>query len=311
MKNLKLVLSLVTITLLTNIYSQDLCYTEDYSSNYYSSFNTSINSLTSTGPYNLKIYFHVIRDNDGNGGHNEDMVYRSLCRLNEDFNPHNIYFVWDETINYIDNDLYFTTSTSGIYNEGNHTDGIDVYLFPDSHNTGGGRANGVGESSEFWVSGSYTNPPFQFGNGESITDSKIISHEMGHVLFLWHTFQDCGTNNADNTDGTNCDTTGDLVCDTPADPHLSHNVNSICVWTEEEECAFQEPLANYNPDVNLIMSYTHPNCMTYFTEGQGQRMRNAIESLPHLQNAIIPTQPKNCICKDDQNLIFSGNTLID
>ena len=34
------------------------------------------------------------------------------------------------------------------------------------------------------------------------------------------------------------------------------------------------------------MAYTDINCMEYFTAGQGERMRNAISSLPYLQHTI-------------------------
>ena len=46
---------------------------------------------------------------------------------------------------------------------------------------------------------------------------------------------------------------------------------------------------SYNPDETLIMSYTHPNCMSQFTAKQGQRMRNAISTLPFLQDVIVCT----------------------
>ena len=78
------------------------------------------------------------------------------------------------------------------------------------------------QSSEFWVSGSYWKSP-----NNSLTKSHVISHEMGHVLYLWHThhgtFNEGGNDNPcpELVNGSNSATCGDYVTDTPADPHLA------------------------------------------------------------------------------------------
>ena len=61
----------------------------------------------------------------------------------------------------------------------NHNDGIDIYLYSDFCGVNLGQANGVGNSGELLLAG--------MANGQSMTTSHAISHEMGHVLFLWHT----------------------------------------------------------------------------------------------------------------------------
>ncbi len=47
---------------------------------------------------------------------------------------------------------------------------------------------------------------------------------------------------------------------------------------------------NYNPDETLIMAYTHPDCMSYFSDEQAQRMKNAIATLPFLQQTVVSWQ---------------------
>ena len=80
----------------------------------------------------------------------------------------------------------------------------------------------LGQSSEFWVSGSYWKSP-----NNPLTRSHVISHEMGHVLYLWHThhgtFNEGGNDNPcpELVNGSNSATCGDYVTDTPADPHLA------------------------------------------------------------------------------------------
>jgi len=266
------------------------------------SFNSSIQNLNATGPFYLKLYMHVIRDANGNGGQTLQNVEDAIDILQQDFNAHDIYFVWDCNIDYIDNNIWFqgpfvNGSNTGIYNVNNHYDGIDAYLFPDVANSNGGRANGVGGSSEFWVAGTFSGLP--------VATSHIISHEMGHCINLWHTHHGCESGIWENTNGSNCAVAGDYVCDTPSDPHLGFNVSTItCNWTRQSRCSPPEPIGNYNPDTRIIMAYTEPICMAYFTNGQGQRMRNSIANLPYLQATQTIPSTNSCLCTN--NITFNS-----
>ena len=284
MKNINLLLIGLLICNLNSVLGQNFCFTPSTSSNL--SLNSSYQMRSSNNnSYCLKIYFHVIRRSNGTGGQTNESVNEAFNILNQDFNPHNIFFNWDNQIDYINNDNYYSSPTTAIFSVNNHQDGIDIYLFDDS-SSAGGRANGVGESSEFWVSGSYWKSP-----NNSLTKSHVISHEMGHVLYLWHTHH--GTYNEGGNDnpcpelvnGSNSATCGDYVTDTPADPHLRFNVNqSTCEWNSSATDANGN---SYNPDEKNVMSYTDINCMEYFTSKQGERMRNAIATLPYLKNVVV------------------------
>lgn len=123
---------------------------------------------------------------------------------------------------------------------------------------------------------------------QSLITSHVISHEMGHVLFLWHTHHGTGEGGNDNpcpelVDGSNSSICGDYVTDTPADPHIQFNVNSSCQWLGSGTDANGD---SYNPDEHNIMAYTTPQCMSYFTSLQGLRARNAIASLSYLQQTL-------------------------
>ena len=227
--------------------------------------------------YCLKVYFHVIRRSNGTGGQSVSAVNQAFQILNDDFNPHSISFQWDNSINYIDNNSYFNNPSQAIFSVNNSSDGIDIYLFNDSAPMGG-LANGVGGSSEFYVAGNY--------QGQSLTTSHILSHEMGHVLFLWHTHHGSPfepMNCPELVNGSNSTTCGDYIADTPADPFIGMNVNSSCQWLGSGTDANGDP---YAPDTHNIMSYSTPGCMSYFTPLQGVRMRNAIQTLPYLQQAL-------------------------
>ena len=268
----------------TSLSTPSFCFTPSKSENT-ELYSSSLRFTNVADSYCLKIYVHVIRRSNSTGGQTVNEVAQALNFLDIDFNPHGIYFQWDGNIDYIDNDGYYDSPTTAIYTVNNHSDGIDIYLFDDSSQQGG-RANGVGESSEFWVSGSYWDSPYG-----SLVKSHVISHEMGHVFFLWHTFHGTYNEGGDSNqcselvDGSNSSFCGDYVTDTPADPHLQFNVNyPSCTWNSSGNDSNGD---NYDPDEALIMTYTHPDCMSYFSIGQGQRMRNAIATLPHLINSVV------------------------
>lgn len=235
--------------------------------------------------YTLRIYFHVIRSSSGTGGVSISNVESAYSRLNNDFNSHGIYFFWDGNIDYIDSDSYYNNvPNTNIFNVNNHVIGIDIYLFPSSTNCSfTGKANGVGMNSEYLVVGNISGTP------ACVTST--VSHEMGHVLNLWHTHH--GTYNEGGNDnpcpelvnGSNSSTCGDYVEDTPADPMLSGNVNGNCVYTGTGTDANNQA---YNPDVDLIMSYAPKSCRTRFSTKQGERMRDAIENLPYLIQVQCP-----------------------
>jgi hypothetical protein len=256
--------------------------------------------------YNLRVYFHVIRRSNGSGGQTLNNVYLSYDILNQDYNELNINFVWNGCVDFIDNDSWFTGPASnpwGIFNINKHTDGIDIYLFDKNANSPGGMANGVGSKAAFWVSGTWSG----FG---PVAQSHIISHEMGHVLFLWHTHHQVESGGCEEyVDGSNCWTCGDFVCDTPSDPYLGFNVNhDNCQWLGSGYDSHGDP---YNPDETLIMAYTWPGCMSTITEQQGERMRGAIATLPYLLNCIIINPSPNDICNCDEDLHIWENTVFD
>lgn len=108
-----------------------------------------------------------------------------------------------------------------------------------------------------------------FGGGRTIWLRKAcpesFTHEMGHVFGLAHTFAGNGT---ENVDGSNCDTAGDGICDTPADPYNPALTDEID-YQRGCEFIFEGLDANgqyYQPDMGNIMSYYGCDCG--FTRGQ-------------------------------------------
>ena len=229
----KIIFILILVIIGNYTYSQDFCQTPVYTANpSLNIFNSANFGSGAYGSKTLRLYFHVVRRVDGSGGDLPFEVSQAYNILQDDYNPNGIYFAWDGCIDYIDNSILYNFNAFGqnIFSTNNHTDGIDVYLYPKTNLGAGGQANGVGSSSEFFVSGTWS------GTGPFLALSHIISHEMGHVLFLWHshhgTFPEGGNDNPcpELVNGSNASFCGDNVIDTPADPHIQFNVNSNCEW---------------------------------------------------------------------------------
>lgn len=98
------------------------------------------------------------------------------------------------------------------------------------------------------------------GNLKSYTNmNRTLTHEAGHYLGLYHTFNDTSTCSSE----TNCNTQGDRVCDTPPTILSSSCSSPACGGTQQVE--------NY-------LDYTSQACQDMFTAGQKTRMRATLET---------------------------------
>lgn len=264
----------------------------------------------------VKLYVHVLRrEQTPQLGQSLENINRLMKVLYSDFDPLGIYFSWDGTIDYIDNNQYFDNplyysnptpitspcdnSDSFIFNTNNHQDGIDIYLFDDLDADGFGLANGIGESTELILGGYWLGDQVL-----PLSRLKVISHEMGHVLFLWHThhgtfYEGCDPNQCaelvnpvtDPNDelyfeqATNRSTCGDYISDTPADPNIFFNTNRYtCAYEGGGIDANGDP---YQPDTSNLMSYSYPTCLDGFTPKQKSRMKNALWYIDALNNTTL------------------------
>jgi hypothetical protein len=112
------------------------------------------------------------------------------------------------------------------------------------------------------------------GTGDPFGGGNVGTHEVGHALGLYHTFQDgC---HADSQ----CEVAGDRVCDTPAE--ASPNGFEQACGNLRDSC----PTAAGNDPVENYMDYSSPECMIEFTEGQAERMHTMLSTFkPTLYDA--------------------------
>ena len=84
---------------------------------------------------------------------------------------------------------------------------------------------------------------------------RTLTHELGHFFNLDHTFNGCTT-------ASNCATSGDKVCDTPASDAAVYGCPTVGATVK---CSVKTLTMNF-------MDYTDDLCMYMFTAGQTSRM---------------------------------------
>ncbi|HCD9236063.1 TPA: hypothetical protein NEG48_003083 [Elizabethkingia anophelis] len=238
-------------------------------------------SLLTTSDFCVNVAIHIVRESNGTGGFNAAFVDQIIQNLNDTYNLHDVYF-YNAGVDYIDNSTYYDldiSSGNSSYNNliatNHNANAINLYLVSRLYsgtNTYGGRAENI--------------PSISAVIDQDAALLSSTQHEVGHCLNLFHTHsgRGCGDTGGcqEATDGSNCSTCGDFVCDTPADPCLFDNVDDLT-------CQYTGP-SGFSPAVNNIMSYAPLECRNNLTPGQTFRFKSALLSASVLQ----PVKVSNC-----------------
>jgi hypothetical protein len=229
----------------------------------------------------IPIKAHILRQSNGTGGVSLADLNTALAQVNRYYISvgGGIQFYFCGSPNYIDNSAYYdfdNTEETALCGANDVNTAINLY-FPNSVVFGSLAVSGY---AYFPSTLSSTNRVFvQVSNA---TDSRTIAHELGHYFNLLHTFQsstDATQTNReyvtrDNSQGANCATKGDLLCDTPADPYGRDSVSLLgCTYTGTA----RDPQGQlYSPSLSNIMSYYPIACGNTFTAGQYNRMNDGL-----------------------------------
>jgi hypothetical protein len=232
-------------------------------------------------PYCVRVYITVFADAGGtNRAATDADILRQFQNMVNQYNAHSICFllVNIKQVNNTDLNSHNADTEEADLNPYIQANCLNIFLhnYLDSNSgTLNGSAYGIPNtymSEASWAIASTTN-------------ISTMGHEVGHCLGLYHTFSTGnGAENVTRNSGNgcyNCTSTGDLLCDTPADDPTTpnDNVNSSCVYTAGRQDACN---VTYIPMTSNIMAYGNRACRTTFTSGQGNRMRVFLLGTPSL-----------------------------
>jgi hypothetical protein len=258
MKKRKLLLIGLLIWNFNSVLSQSCGTPHPINPTIYPQEDTNLQARGSSSALCIDVFFHIVRNTNGTNTFTIPNLDAIVNDLNEFYSLHNIIinnagsdFINNSNFVNIDND----TEARNLGQTNNRNDAINYYIVETLWNVNGGFITGTANSIP--------------SNNLVIRRDRVLTstspHELGHCLNLLHTHETAKGVEAIN--GSNCSTTGDLVCDTPAD-------------------SGQGTVNGYNPDLTNLMSYYHNFGFTldHFTNGQGHRMRYAIQNESVLQN---------------------------
>ncbi len=230
-------------------------------------------SRSSTAFSSVPIKAHIVRATNGSGGLTTVQLNQAIGIMNGIYVAAGIEFFLCDGINYINNDDFYdyeTSQESALTSTNNVNGVINIYFTNSIVST----SSGGGLCGYAYFPGG---PETILMANSCATNGSTLSHEMGHFFALSHTHGN--SNVAGSTeelvDGSNCESTGDFICDTQADPKLGNaTVNINCQYTGTTQDA---NAAFYRPNPLNLMSYSRKACRNFFSPQQYARINAAYQ----------------------------------
>ena len=221
----------------------------------------------------VALKFHLVGKDDGTGRIGEGKILTQICTLNEDFADQNIQFYIDDSFNYINDTQTFNDHEDtqfSIMVDNKDLNAVNIYVIesidPNS------LIQAYYRRSLDWI----------VINNDQIGTNHTLTHEIGHYLGLLHPFHGWDRDPYDQNkhgvpapsfirgvevekaDGSNCETAGDMICDTPADYAYQYPRNN-CEFDDTILDPCNKPI---NPDEKLFMNYFKCARNEYYFTGQ-------------------------------------------
>lgn len=232
------------------------------------------NDSSARGMREYPIKIHILRAADGTGSISVDEVQAAMAKLNANFLKAFIRFIPLEDYNYINNDDYLKfqkvleEELTKLYD----VPGVINLYIVKSIKTDKGTFN------------AYTYPPGGlpadrvFITQKALANGVSLTREMAHYFSLYPTQGPDDTKRSEElVNGSNCETTGDEICDTPADPKLTPDmIDERCDFQglhKDGNAKFYRPLTN-----NFMCENTRVTCVNSFTRQQYRRIMYAAEN---------------------------------
>ena len=208
----------------------------------------------------IKVYFHTIQNTTGGGAVSSQQITDQINVLNGAYSKQGWTYVLTATDNTVNNEWYVvqpsTTAEKQMKNALRKGTAQDLNLY--SANIGGGLLGWATFPKDYAASPSmdgvvmlYTSLPG--GSAKNYNEGDTATHEVGHWMGLYHTFQG-GCNEIGGGDG---------VTDTPAEKEANYGCPGVV-----DSC----PTQPGNDPTTNFMDYVYDQCMNEFTTGQYSRI---------------------------------------
>ncbi len=219
---------------------------------------------TSRGITEYPIKVHIVSKADGTGGSSLAEVHEAINHLNTYF----LRFLPLEDFDYIKDDDFYKIpleKENEFCKNYDVRNTINIYI-----------VNTI--KSERNTFDAFTHMPSKlpidriFIRQKSLTDKVSLVRQMAHYFGLYPTTgPNLGMRSEERVDGSNCETTGDEICDTPADPGLSGQmVDGRCEFIGNQQDAESK---FYRPNThNIMCDNPRLDCLDKLTRQQYRRI---------------------------------------
>jgi PKD repeat protein len=226
---------------------------------------------SSTAITDIPVRVNILQTTGGNTAVSENDVINRINDANEEFADSYMSFYICDGINYItDNALYnYNYSEQEQLLQYNQENIMNIYFMNSiTTNSGGGICGFTyfpqGFSSNLDILVMSANCSGNLYN--------TFTHELGHHFGVEHTHGPVnGILTSELVSGANCNSAGDYICDTAADPQLSSaNVSSVnCIYSPNTSPPPSDAQGQFfDPDTSNFMSYAPQSCRYNFTTQQ-------------------------------------------
>ncbi len=247
-------------------------------------------------------------------------IEAAIENVNQIYAPINMVFFLCGEVNYIDNDDWYSgieaggTDETTITNNHNVANKLNLYFTSSLWNADGGLAG----YAYMMLPPFFTQNDWIFIANQFVSNGTTIPHEIGHYFNLFHTHEPgFGLENVtrDENDACyNCYMSGDLLCDTNADPELNCGGSSPNVSeTTPGNCTYLGPPTlggcgeTYVPPTDNIMSYGCKPCRNMLSFLQLHKVQETYFNVRnYLDVGDCPTIP----CENDF-LILTDPVTVD
>jgi hypothetical protein len=226
---------------------------------------------TSRGLQEFPVKVHIVSKTDGTGGVTIDQVKDALSNLNSYFLKAYIRFLPLDDYNYIKDDNFYKFSVeqaSELCKVHDVSKVINIYI-----------VNIIKTEKNTFNGFTYFPDKLPidrvFVTTKSLNDKITLVRQMAHYFSLYPTAGPVvGMRTEELVSGKNCLTTGDEICDTPADPGLDgQSIDNRCqfVGTQQDgESKFYRPMTD-----NIMSENPRMECLNKLTRQQYRRIMYA------------------------------------